>query len=85
MKSIKYVWKNDEDVLKKSASLATLNAYLIKNQTLECNWNNNWRGKSQLHVFKYWTFLLRIATHLHYTIYSPVPAPLSSPLTSVLS
>jgi hypothetical protein len=53
MKSIKYVWKNDEDVLKKSASLATLNAYLIKNQTLECNWNNNWRGKSQLHVFKY--------------------------------
>ncbi|KAH0809831.1 hypothetical protein GEV33_012960 [Tenebrio molitor] len=43
MKSIKYVWKNDEDVLKKSASLATLNAYLIKNQTLECNWNNNWR------------------------------------------
>ncbi|XP_068909428.1 glutamate-gated chloride channel isoform X19 [Tenebrio molitor] len=44
MKSIKYVWKNDEDVLKKSASLATLNAYLIKNQTLECNWNNNWRG-----------------------------------------
>ncbi|XP_068909415.1 glutamate-gated chloride channel isoform X7 [Tenebrio molitor] len=45
MKSIKYVWKNDEDVLKKSASLATLNAYLIKNQTLECNWNNNWRAE----------------------------------------
>lgn len=46
MKSIKYVWKNDEDVLKKSASLATLNAYLIKNKTLECNDpKNNWRGK----------------------------------------
>ncbi|XP_044259897.1 glutamate-gated chloride channel isoform X6 [Tribolium madens] len=44
MKSIKYVWKNDEDVLKKSSSLATLNAYLIKNQTSECNQKNNWRG-----------------------------------------
>ncbi|XP_064212066.1 pH-sensitive chloride channel isoform X27 [Tribolium castaneum] len=44
MKSIKYVWKNDEDVLKKSSSLATLNAYLIKNQTSECNHKNNWRG-----------------------------------------
>ncbi|XP_064212062.1 pH-sensitive chloride channel isoform X21 [Tribolium castaneum] len=43
MKSIKYVWKNDEDVLKKSSSLATLNAYLIKNQTSECNHKNNWR------------------------------------------
>ncbi|XP_044259903.1 glutamate-gated chloride channel isoform X12 [Tribolium madens] len=43
MKSIKYVWKNDEDVLKKSSSLATLNAYLIKNQTSECNQKNNWR------------------------------------------
>lgn len=49
MKSIKYVWKNDEDVLKKSSSLATLNAYLIKNQTSECNQKNNWRGKSDRH------------------------------------
>ncbi|XP_064212057.1 pH-sensitive chloride channel isoform X11 [Tribolium castaneum] len=45
MKSIKYVWKNDEDVLKKSSSLATLNAYLIKNQTSECNHKNNWRAE----------------------------------------
>ncbi|XP_044259895.1 glutamate-gated chloride channel isoform X5 [Tribolium madens] len=45
MKSIKYVWKNDEDVLKKSSSLATLNAYLIKNQTSECNQKNNWRAE----------------------------------------
>ncbi|XP_063911655.1 glutamate-gated chloride channel alpha isoform X14 [Zophobas morio] len=45
MKNIKYKWKDEnEDVLKKSSSLATLNAYLIKNQTLECNSNNNWRG-----------------------------------------
>ncbi|XP_063911643.1 glutamate-gated chloride channel subunit beta isoform X3 [Zophobas morio] len=46
MKNIKYKWKDEnEDVLKKSSSLATLNAYLIKNQTLECNSNNNWRAE----------------------------------------
>ena len=49
MKNIKYKWKDEnEDVLKKSSSLATLNAYLIKNQTLECNSNNNWRGKRRV-------------------------------------
>ncbi|XP_050308536.1 glutamate-gated chloride channel isoform X2 [Anthonomus grandis grandis] len=42
--SINYVWKNDEDVLRKSPSLTTLNAYLIKNQTLECPIQSSWRG-----------------------------------------
>lgn len=42
---IKYVWKNDEDTLRKSPSLTTLNAYLIKNQTTACD-QNSWRGKS---------------------------------------
>lgn len=41
---IKYVWKNDEDTLRKSPSLTTLNAYLIKNQTTACD-QNSWRGK----------------------------------------
>nr|XP_036672216.1 uncharacterized protein LOC108011881 isoform X6 [Drosophila suzukii] len=40
---IKYVWKNDEDTLRKSPSLTTLNAYLIKNQTTACD-QNSWRG-----------------------------------------
>ncbi|XP_037936830.1 uncharacterized protein LOC119670587 isoform X3 [Teleopsis dalmanni] len=40
---IKYVWKNDEDTLRKSPSLTTLNAYLIKNQTTPCD-QNSWRG-----------------------------------------
>lgn len=44
---IKYVWKNDEDTLRKSPSLTTLNAYLIKNQTTACD-QNSWRGKSFL-------------------------------------
>lgn len=33
--AITYVWKNDEDTLRKSPSLTTLNAYLIKNATGE--------------------------------------------------
>lgn len=41
---IKYVWKNDEDTLRKSPSLTTLNAYLIKNQTTACD-QNSWRGE----------------------------------------
>ncbi|KAH8411101.1 hypothetical protein KR222_002596 [Zaprionus bogoriensis] len=40
---IKYVWKNDEATLRKSPSLTTLNAYLIKNQTTACD-QNSWRG-----------------------------------------
>ncbi|KAH1027391.1 glycine receptor subunit alpha-4 isoform X6 [Dendroctonus ponderosae] len=42
--SINYVWKNDEDVLRKSPSLTTLNAYLINNQTLICPIQSSWRG-----------------------------------------
>ncbi|XP_049821057.1 glutamate-gated chloride channel isoform X2 [Aethina tumida] len=44
MTAIKYVWKNDEDVLRKSPSLTTLNAYLIENQTLICPIKSSWRG-----------------------------------------
>lgn len=45
MTSIKYVWKNDEDVLGKSPSLTTLNAYLVNNSTLICPTKSSWRGK----------------------------------------
>lgn len=45
MTSIKYVWKNDEDVLRKSPSLTTLNAYLINNSTLICPTKSSWRGE----------------------------------------
>ncbi|XP_037907702.1 glycine receptor subunit alpha-2 isoform X2 [Hermetia illucens] len=41
---IKYVWKNDEDTLRKSPSLTTLNAYLIKNATITCPIKGSWRG-----------------------------------------
>ena len=51
---IKYVWKNDEDTLRKSPSLTTLNAYLIKNQTTACD-QNSWRGKF---AFNYLTQIL---------------------------
>ncbi|XP_056638619.1 glycine receptor subunit alpha-4 isoform X9 [Diorhabda sublineata] len=44
MTAIKYVWKNDEDVLRKSPSLMTLNAYLINNSTLVCPIKSSWRG-----------------------------------------
>ncbi|KAL3278582.1 hypothetical protein HHI36_016127 [Cryptolaemus montrouzieri] len=43
--TIEYVWKNDEDVLKKSTSLKTLNAYLIDNKTIECPIKSSWRAK----------------------------------------
>lgn len=43
--AITYVWKNDEDTLRKSPSLTTLNAYLIQNATQECDVKGNWRGK----------------------------------------
>lgn len=43
--AITYVWKNDEDTLRKSPSLTTLNAYLIQNQTIPCPIQANWRGK----------------------------------------
>ncbi|CAG9841084.1 unnamed protein product [Diabrotica balteata] len=44
MTAIKYVWKNGEDVLRKSPSLMTLNAYLINNSTLVCPIKSSWRG-----------------------------------------
>ncbi|KAL7046805.1 hypothetical protein ACKWTF_002715 [Chironomus riparius] len=42
--SITYVWKNDEDTLRKSPSLTTLNAYLIRNKTDDCDVKGTWRG-----------------------------------------
>ncbi|CAG9823791.1 unnamed protein product [Phaedon cochleariae] len=42
--SLVYVWKNGEDVLRKSPSLMTLNAYLINNSTLICPTKSSWRG-----------------------------------------
>ncbi|XP_063226577.1 glutamate-gated chloride channel isoform X18 [Bacillus rossius redtenbacheri] len=41
--AISYVWKNDEDTLRKSPSLKTQNAYLIQNQTVTCS-ATSWRG-----------------------------------------
>ncbi|KAL1376608.1 hypothetical protein pipiens_016804, partial [Culex pipiens pipiens] len=41
--AIRYVWKNDEDTLRKSPSLTTLNAYLIQNQTITCPIKASWR------------------------------------------
>ncbi|CAB3237052.1 unnamed protein product [Arctia plantaginis] len=41
--AITYVWKNDEDTLRKSPSLTTLNAYLIQNQTIPCPIKASWR------------------------------------------
>ncbi|XP_031631032.1 glutamate-gated chloride channel isoform X5 [Contarinia nasturtii] len=41
---ITYVWKNDEDTLRKSPSLTTLNAYLIQNATTTCPIKASWRG-----------------------------------------
>jgi hypothetical protein len=45
--AITYVWKNDEDTLRKSPSLTTLNAYLIKNATDVCDVKGNWRGENE--------------------------------------
>ncbi|XP_044582552.1 glutamate-gated chloride channel isoform X17 [Cotesia glomerata] len=42
--AITYVWKNDEATLRKSPSLTTLNAYLIRNQTITCPIKASWRG-----------------------------------------
>ncbi|XP_024941290.1 glutamate-gated chloride channel isoform X12 [Cephus cinctus] len=48
--AITYVWKNDEDTLRKSPSLTTLNAYLIQNQTITCPIKASWRADGQLIV-----------------------------------
>ncbi|XP_068081561.1 glutamate-gated chloride channel isoform X5 [Anabrus simplex] len=42
--ALKYVWKNDEATLRKSPSLTSLNAYLIRNQTDRCPIKSIWRG-----------------------------------------
>lgn len=47
--AITYVWKNDEDTLRKSPSLTTLNAYLIQNQTIPCPIKASWRGNILLY------------------------------------
>ncbi|ETN61248.1 hypothetical protein AND_007098 [Anopheles darlingi] len=44
--AITYVWKNDEDTLRKSPSLTTLNAYLIQNQTIACPIKASWRDRA---------------------------------------
>lgn len=48
---ITYVWKNDEDTLRKSPSLTTLNAYLIQNATTTCPIKASWRGKFRIKNF----------------------------------
>ncbi|XP_075230973.1 pH-sensitive chloride channel 1 isoform X2 [Lycorma delicatula] len=45
--AITYVWKNDEDTLRKSPSLTTLNAYLIQNQTIACPTKASWRDGTE--------------------------------------
>lgn len=45
--AISYVWKNDEDTLRKSPSLTTLNAYLVRNATDVCDVKGNWRGENE--------------------------------------
>lgn len=47
---ITYVWKNDEDTLRKSPSLTTLNAYLIQNATTTCPIKASWRGKFEIYT-----------------------------------
>ncbi|XP_014471335.1 PREDICTED: glutamate-gated chloride channel isoform X9 [Dinoponera quadriceps] len=48
--AITYVWKNDEGTLRKSPSLTSLNAYLIKNQTITCPIKVSWRADGQIMV-----------------------------------
>ncbi|XP_068081559.1 glutamate-gated chloride channel isoform X3 [Anabrus simplex] len=43
--ALKYVWKNDEATLRKSPSLTSLNAYLIRNQTDRCPIKSIWRDR----------------------------------------
>ncbi|XP_070514628.1 pH-sensitive chloride channel 1 isoform X3 [Cardiocondyla obscurior] len=45
--AITYVWKNDEGTLRTSPSLTSLNAYLIKNQTITCP-IKGWRADGQV-------------------------------------
>lgn len=62
---ITYIWKNDEDTLRKSPSLTTLNAYLIKNATTTCPIKASWRGKFWLTIF----FFIFEIEHEYYCYY----------------
>lgn len=63
---ITYVWKNDEDTLRKSPSLTTLNAYLIQNATTTCPIKASWRGNflNKTHS-KTSYYIAHISTRLH--------------------
>lgn len=50
--AITYVWKNSEETLRKSPSLTTLNAYLIKNATINCPIKAIWRGELYYILYK---------------------------------
>jgi hypothetical protein len=54
--AITYVWKNDEATLRKSPSLTTLNAYLITNQTVQCEVKGSWRGLSHMLIYSFEIF-----------------------------
>lgn len=41
---LKYVWKNNSNVLMKSSYLKSSNAYLERNRTYECASTGSWRG-----------------------------------------
>lgn len=58
--AITYVWKNDEDTLRKSPSLTTLNAYLIQNATTACPIKASWRGKLNI------IFIITMDDHYYY-------------------
>lgn len=74
LSAITYVWKNDEATLRKSPSLTTLNAYLIKNQTIPCPTKASWRGQStsvsvtRLLLFMRSFFLLELCFTLLYIV-----------------
>lgn len=60
---ITYVWKNDEDTLRKSPSLTTLNAYLIHNKTDDCDVKGTWRGMAYTSVITWrntWKMLIAL-------------------------
>lgn len=62
--AITYVWKNDEGTLRKSPSLTTLNAYLVKNGTIICPKLATWRGNIILYAL---IFFIQ-STLFHYNI-----------------
>lgn len=65
---ITYVWKNDEDTLRKSPSLTTLNAYLIQNATTTCPIKASWRGKFTIKFIQTSILLLLLIrfNHIHF-------------------